>query len=80
MTREPQQTANRTEYTFRGSKFWIPAEELITAVRQADQLHQELMDELMEEVERQSAFLIEETTRCDCKKSEVTPGEPDATE
>lgn len=58
MTREKPKAAKRNEYIFRGRRFLISTEELITAVRQARRLHRKLIDDLMEESEKQSAFLI----------------------
>ena len=57
MTHGKGKAANGRQYTFRGSRFWIPKEELITAIRESRRLHQELMADLLEEVERQKGLL-----------------------
>ena len=58
MTHTKRKAANGHEYRFRGSRFLIPTEELITAIRESRQLHQELMADLMQEVERQRELLV----------------------
>ena len=58
MTHRKRKTANGYRYTFRSSRFVIPAEELITAVRESRRLHQQLVDDLMREVERRKGLLV----------------------
>lgn len=57
MTHGKGKAANGRQYMFRGSRFWIPTEELITAIRESRQLHQKLMADLLQEVERQKGLL-----------------------
>ncbi|HEY6253600.1 MAG TPA: hypothetical protein VI685_26885 [Candidatus Angelobacter sp.] len=52
MTRAKAKKAN--EYKFRSYKLRIPEEELITAVQQSRRLHDQLMDDLMEQMVRQA--------------------------
>lgn len=66
MTHKEPTRAKRNEYSFLGTKFRIPATELTEAIRQSGRLHRELIDDLMEEVERQ-AELLQQKRRSETK-------------
>jgi len=63
MTPKQPTRARGNEYSFLGTKFRIPATGLMAAIRQSRRLHGELIDDLMEEVERQAKFLQQKPRR-----------------
>jgi hypothetical protein len=55
MTQETRKDINHKEYRFREGVFHIPAEELLTAIRQASRLYGELMDSLAAEIDHHAS-------------------------